>query len=527
MKNILTIIICLFMGQYFAQQLPLTEKVNITWGEDIKMKKSYFDEVILAKGGDIYMSKWTKGELSIEVFNTDMKSVKEVSVDLDYGTKKRVSVEGIVPFGNEIVLLGSYSDKKTKENKLFYKSLDKKNLTSGKGWTELASLTFEKRRRNGSFSYNLSRDSSKLLLYYSLPVLEKDAPSRFGFKVFSENMKMDWEKETELGFGESLFAIQGYKVANSGDVYLIGQEFDPKENKLFSKSEPSARKYHILSYQNEGKNYKDYKISLKDKFINDIAYSIKGDELICAGFYSLNGRNSIVGTFYLTIDLNSQNVNKSSFKEIPEDFITENWTEKQVKKAKKKESKKGKNIEAYEFDLRDFVLKEDGGATLLAEQYYVHVVTTTTTDANGNTTTKTTYHYYYNDVYIIDISPEGNINWLSKVEKSQHSINDGGYRSSYSLHIKDDKMYLMFNLKARDYYEKAERKEMSKKEKKAYLTFISEVDSKGNVEDEILINNSEEETYVIPKFCVQISDAKTLIYTSKGKTQRMGIAVFK
>lgn len=527
MKSLITGLIFLFIGQYFAQQLPLTEKATITWGDDIKMKKSYFDEVILAKRGKIFMSKWTKGELSIEVFNSEMKSINEVGVDLNYEGKKSVFLEGIVPFGDQIVLLGSYSDKKTKENKLFYKSLDKKNLQSGKGWTELASLTFEKRRIDGSFSYTLSRDSSKLLLYYSLPIVDKEAPAKFGFKVFSENMKMEWEKEAELGFGESLFAIQGYKVANSGDVYLIGQEYDPIEFKLFSKAEPSARKYHILSYQNQGANYKDYKVALKDKFINDIAYSIKDDELICAGFYSLNGRNSIVGTFYLTIDLVSQKVKKSSFKEIPENFITENWTEKQVKKAKKKESKKGEKIEAYEFDLSDFVLKDGGGARLLAEQYYVHVVTTTTTDANGNTTTRTTYHYYYNDVYIIDISPQGDINWLSKVEKNQHSVNDGGYRSSYSLHIKNDKMYLMFNLRAKDYYEKEDRKEMTKKEKKAYLTFISEVDSKGNVTDETLINNSEEETYVIPKFCEQISDNRTLIYTSKGKTQRMGIAVFK
>ena len=256
-------------------------------------------------------------------------------------------------------------------------------------------------------------------------------------------------------------------------------------------------------------------------------YAIDEDVLVCAGFYSINGRNSIKGTFYMTIDLNTQAVLKSTFKEIPEDFITQDWTEKQLNKAKKKESKKGKKIEAYEFALRDFVLKDGGGARLLAEQYYVHVVTTTTTDANGNTTTRTTYHYYYNYVYIIYSAADGSINWLSKVDKYQHSINDGGYRSSYSLHVKEDKMYLMYNLRAKDYYEKEERTEMSRKDKKAYLTFISEVDNKGNIVDEILINHSEEETYVIPKFCEQITSNKNLIYTGKGKTQQIGIATFK
>jgi len=528
MKNIYLLLLFILSINYTAQQLPMTEKVDITWGNDIKMKKgSYYRDVIDVDENSIYMSKWVKNDFIIELFNSKMISTQQETIDMSFDGKRDVMLEGIFLFGDDFIIMGSYSDKKTKENSIYYKTVSKNTLTKQSTWKELASMTFEKRRRDGSFSYAMSPDSNKLMLYYDLPILDKDAPAKFGFKVFDLGMKMDWEKELELGYGEKLFSIQNYRLSNKGDVYLIGQEFDLSQYKMFSKREPSDRKYHILAYQNQGKKLKDFNVVLKDKFINDISYAIDEDVLVCAGFYSINGRNSIKGTFYMTIDLNTQAVLKSTFKEIPEDFITQDWTEKQLNKAKKKESKKGKKIEAYEFDLRDFVLKDGGGARLLAEQYYVHVVTTTTTDANGNTTTRTTYHYYYNDVYIIDIAADGSINWLSKVDKYQHSINDGGYRSSYSLHVKEDKMYLMYNLRAKDYYEKEERTEMSRKDKKAYLTFISEVDNKGNIVDEILINNSEEETYVIPKFCEQITSNKTLIYTGKGKTQKMGIATFK
>jgi hypothetical protein len=511
-----------------SQQLPMTQKVDITWGEDIKMKKgSFFRDVLEVNDAHIFMSKWLKNDFVIEKFDQQMVSISESVVEMNLDGKNEVALEGIFAFGDDFVILGSNSDKSTKENSIYYKTVSKSNLATQGDWTILASLSFEKKRRDGSFNYTISSDSSKLLLHYDLPILDKDAPAKYGFKVFSLGMKQLWEKEIELGIGEKLFYTQTYRVSNDADVYLIGQEFDKSESRLFAKAAPSDRKYHVLTYSDYGKKFKDYNVTLKDKFITDITISISEKELVCAGFYSEKGTGSIKGTFYLTIDLASQQVNKSTFKEIDEDFITSDWSDRAINKAKKKELKTGKGIEAYDFDLRDFVLKEGGGARLLAEQYYVRVVTTTTTDANGNTRTTTTYHYYYNDVYIVDIAADGNINWLSKIDKYQHSTNDGGYRSSYSLHVKEDKMYLMYNLSAKQYYEKDERAQMSKKDKKAYLTFISEVDSKGNIVDEILINNSQEETYVIPKFCEQISEDKTLIFTGKGKYQKMGIATFK
>ena len=527
MKNFIALILLAVTFNTAAQQLPMTDKVDITWGQDIKMKKGgYYRDVLETTEKSIVMTKWLKNEFIIEVLDAKMNAVKESIIDLKLDGDDML-LEGIFSFGDDYVVLGSNSDKRTKENSIYFKTVSKSNLENQGKWELLKKMNFEKRRQDGDFEFKLSEDNSKLLLHYELPILDKDAPAKFGFKVFQKGMKLDWEKEVELAVGEKLFYTEKFRISNKGDVFLIGQEFDKVEGKLFSKLDPLSRKYHVLSYSEKGNKFKDFNITLKDKFISDISIAIAESELVCAGFYSLNNSNGIKGTFYLTIDLVSQNVKKSAFKEIDENFITQDWKDKEVVKAKKKAAKKGKAIEAYSFDLRDFVLKEGGGARLLAEQYYVRVVTTTTTDANGNTRTTTTYHYYYNDVFIIDIAPDGSINWLSKIDKYQHSVNDGGYRSSYALHVKDDKMYLMYNLSAKDYYEKTERAEMSKKDKKAYLTFVSQVTSDGKITDEILINNSAEETYVIPKFCEQISDDQTLIFTGKGKYQKMGIAKFK
>jgi hypothetical protein len=213
---------------------------------------------------------------------------------------------------------------------------------------------------------------------------------------------------------------------------------------------------------------------------------------------------------------------KESYKEFDESFITAGWSDREVNKAKKKKIKKDKAIEMYDYDLKDFVLRADGGVVLLAEQFYIRVVTTTSTDANGNTTTKTTYHYYYNDVIVINISPEGNIEWTTKVEKYQHSKNDDGRLSSFALQVRGDMMYLVYNERAKQYFDKEERSGMKGKDKRSYLTLLVTLNADGEYEKEILLNNSVDKVYTVPKLCEQISESEMLIYSTSRKAQKFG-----
>jgi len=255
------------------------------------------------------------------------------------------------------------------------------------------------------------------------------------------------------------------------ETYIFLDKNLRKTKKDRIKGKPNYQ-YHILAYLDNGKKIKDYEINLEDKFITDITYTIaKNGDLICSGLYSENGTSSIKGAFYMTIDFDTRKVKNNSIKEFDEEFITQGWSDKAIAKAKKKEQKKDRAIEMYEYDLSDFVLRDDGGAVLLAEQYYVRVVTTTTTDANGNTTTRTTYHYYYKDVIVVNISPKGKIEWATKIDKYQHSVNDFGYYSSYVLQVDGDKLHLIYNERARNYFEKDERKGMKRKDKKSKVNY--------------------------------------------------------
>jgi len=85
----------------------------------------------------------------------------------------------------------------------------------------------------------------------------------------------------------------------------------------------------------------------------------------------------------------------------------------------------------------------------------------------------------------------------------------------------------MYNLSTRAYYEKEVWKSLPKSERKNYLTLISTVYPDGKIKDELLLNNTEEEIYVVPKYCEQIDDNKSLLFTSKRKNVRLGSLEFE
>ena len=527
MKKINLIIFYFAISLSFFAQLQKSQQAHITWGDELKFKKG--EEFIKYLGKDSrnhFLIKSLKrgSQYEINIFGNDMGLKNKAVIDMKHHGNYRMTYEGSYLINNNIYVFSSFPDKKNKINRLYCRTFDKNDLSIGK-LTEIEQLPYEKGKFKGSFGVEVSDDESMLLVYLGKPY-EKNAPEKFGFTVLDEKLNEKWKKDIELPYTEQFFKIQDYQINNDGDVYLLGKEY--KERKKDRIKGAPNYKYHILAYLDNGRKIKDYEINLEDKFITDITYKIaKNGDLICSGLYSKNGTTSIKGAFYMTIDFDTRKIKNNSIREFEEDFITQGWSDKEIAKAKKKELKKDKAIEMYQYDLSDFILKEDGGAILLAEQFYITVSTYTTTDANGNTTTRTVYHYHYNDVILVNISPKGKIEWVTKVEKSQHSTNDGGYLSSYVLQVDGDQLHLIYNESARNYFEKEERKGMKRKDKNAYLTVIATVESNGEYQKEILINASEENTYPVPKFSEQINDKQLLIYTRRKKSRKFALVDFK
>ena len=189
------------------------------------------------------------------------------------------------------------------------------------------------------------------------------------------------------------------------------------------------------------------------------------------------------------------------------DFLKEFMTDKKVDKGK----------EITDFDLKEVVRKDDGGLILTAEEYWVTVVTTYSSRGMSHTT----YHYHYGDIIVLNIDAEGKMIWSRKIAKSQHSINDGGFFSSYYLAVVKDNLYFIFNdseknyTKDKDYVYTFERSNSNKG-----VVSNVRVDSDGEIDKRQVYAIGDEEIILRPKVCQQISDNEVLLFCEKAKRQR-------
>jgi hypothetical protein len=500
----------------FGQARP--SGVDIEWGPSQKeSKRSTISDIIGTDETGFYTIRWERKGLiglslsvTLEHYNQEMVRTKSVVLNKK-GKNKSLKHEFVVYFHDELYMFSTVLDKKRKVKSFYVQSIDKFTLQFKNDRIQLAEIDFSgnSKRNSGSFNYRISRDSTKLLVFYNLPY-EKDGNEKFGFHVYDKGFKQIWEKQVSLPYSDKLFLVQNYKVSDKGDVFLLGRIF--KDVLKVKRKGKVNFKYQILSYRDNGEEFREYPIELKGFFITDMAFAInENDDIVCGGFYSSEGTFSIKGSYYMTIDGVTKEVLADSHKPFDIDFITLEMKRKDERKAKRRDAK-GKNVELYEYDLKDIVLKEGGGAVLIGEQFYISVVTRTTTDANGNTITSRVYYYNYNDVIIINVSEFGEIEWAKKIDKSQLSVNDQGFFSSYALAVVEDKLYFMYN--------------SAPTGSKRSVVYLVEIDGQGNQSKEELFSTKMEGILIRPPVCEQFTKNEMIIFGQRKKNFRFAKLIF-
>ncbi len=502
-----------------------SDKVEIKWGPEIKESKTAtLNNIIGHDESGVYVLKYDrKGKINnfIEHFDKNMVKTHSQGINLEYN-KNDYGLKYIIHFNEKLFLFTDYYDKKTDQNSLYVQEIDKKSLSPRGKRTRIASFRFEGRKKmlSNDFSLRISRDDSKILIYSTIPTKEKDDNERFDVTVLDGDMNKLWEKTIISPYKSDLYSTSNIKVDNDGNIHILGLLYKEKDERV---RKEVNHNFQIMSYYENGTRLKKYSIEIEGKFLTDMQITIDDDKnIVCAGFYSKKGLYSIDGSYYLKLDTESEQIVNRSFEEFSLDFITQNMTEKEEKKTKKKDAK-GKDAELYRYELDEIILREDGGAVLVGEQYYV--VVNTYTDANGNT--RTTYTYHYNDIIVINVDPEGNIEWTEKIAKKQITSNDNGYFSSYTLAVVDDKLYFVFNDHPKNLFYNGSGKVYNMKRGKESLVVLVSMDMNGAQEREALFTKGETEIWTRPKVCDQISEDEMILFGENKKTHRFARLRFK
>ncbi|MBL4705877.1 MAG: hypothetical protein JKY54_15230, partial [Flavobacteriales bacterium] len=471
----------------------------------------------------------------LQKFDVNMNLAQ--SVMLVNGRVKGESFRGVELFGKQLVMFTEVDNKKAFTRSFYVQKIDNATLLLTGTKVELSSATYEKpkgllgkrmARYGSSFSVSFSKGEKYMLLMSRVPDREGQ-DQKIKFTVLDAKLSTKWSKKVTLPYDSELFVTTSIKVDDRANVYVGGLVYKEKltTGSMFKRRkrvEGQSYKHHVIGYYESGKRVKDFEIAITDKYITDLGYKIADNgDLICTGFYSENDGNSIKGAYYLRMNGKTKKVEKKSYKEFGEDFITQTWSDRQKAKAKKKEQKKGRAIEMYEYDLRDLILRDDGGALLIAEQYYVRITTTTHTNSNGGTYTTTTYHYYYNDILVVNINPSGDIDWVKKIPKRHYSTNNGGYYSSFITGVAGGKIYFVFNDNVKNLNpDLAEDKNVvyTFRKNKDGICAIVTMDSKGKFEKEALFSTKEENIIAVPKLSDQTGKNEMVIFCKRKKSEQ-------
>ncbi|CAN5140263.1 hypothetical protein BH09BAC3_BH09BAC3_32220 [soil metagenome] len=507
-----------------AQELKFTTE----WGEQLRApRNSSLDDIIGYDASGIYTIK-KRGKSSYTLEHYDKKFSLTGSFDLDIEEEGyQCTVQSLLQLKGNIYMIYSYANNQQKKRKLLVTMIDKKTLRPSGEKKKVGEIDFSgnPRYNSGYFDIRVSRDSSKVLVQYGLP-LKTNEPQQFGFNVLDNQFASLWEKSVTLPYKESLFDIVLTRVDNQGNVYLLGRIYKEK-HKEKRRGIPNYS-YEVFACRNKGNSTAQYPVILEDRFITDMQIEILDNtNIICAGFYSAQGTTSIAGTYFLTIDAESKAVKTKSFKEFGIDFITENLKEVQVNRAIRKE-KKGKDTELFEYDLDKLLVGKDGSAILIGEQYYVETTTSTSYSSGGSNMRSITYHYYYNDIIAVKINPEGQIEWTQKVAKTQHTSDDDGFYSSYSLAIVKGKICFIFN----DNPENLARKDTDVGRPENFrvgksVVVIVSLDQNGKETKQPVFSSADVDVITRPKVCEQISNNTVILFGQRKKEQQFAKITFQ
>ena len=426
---------------------PIDKAATIDWSESYsEPNNSFLSKIIHSDQTGFYAlrvqglgNKQTKPNIFVEHYDKNkMRLKKSAELDLKFKNKRR-DFEDVIVAGGNMYFLTSFNNQAKKKNYLFAQTVNKKTLRPSRKLQKISEVSTRNLYQEGGFRHDLSKDTSKILLYSSLPK-KKRQPERFSLQVFDNQLTPLWEKEVQLPFNDENFSVQEYKIDNEGNVYMLGIIYEG------GKKRKSTYQYVVLAYRDNGSAVEEYKVNLNKKFITDLTFRVdnKGD-LIFSGFYSDQGTYSVKGTYFFRLNPVTKEIYNKNLKAFDFKFLTEYLSDNKVEKAKKS-AKKGKSPELYRYALDDLILRSDGGAVLVAEQYYVERRNNNNYYNNGfggiggignigfrnrsafnNNLYVDEYEYYYNDIIVVNIQPNGEIEWTARIPKQQTTSNDGGY----------------------------------------------------------------------------------------------------
>jgi hypothetical protein len=236
--------------------------------------------------------------------------------------------------------------------------------------------------------------------------------------------QLQWSLEEELKQIDYFKHFCQAIVNNDGEVF-INLEFNNSKSKRLNH-------YFEIHHFKDQENKFNYKIPFSGLLsLNQVfAYDEINKQIIVAGFYSQNVF-SAKGLFYGFHNLrDSINLITNAF---DESFIRSFTGDKR------------KKVEGISnLDIKDLILRRDGGAILIAEQVINYDYGMTPSFYNDLPIARNS-DFLYENILLASVNPDGSLHWKDVLFKNQKSENDYGKYSSFFIMKSTGNLRFLYN----------------------------------------------------------------------------------
>lgn len=458
---------------------------QLTWSTSQRIKgNNYYSSIVGQNTNGIYLirakSNFIKRKFSIEYYNNTLGLEYSRNIKLHsnrYVDAKVVSDKFLV----------FTSDENSETGMLELSVSEYSNTLQPTGITSIIDQAYPKSTFDkGDYKIAVSPDRSKMVAYHTESSDKEKIIIRL--KVLDANdLSTIGEKRIALQYNLNDYRISTLKITDNGSVFFIGNatvEGERRRDDFVS--------HYFFCYNPTSDILKEFLLGDEEQFTSDVILEVdlENNRMVAAATLSSEHDNTTNGIEVISVGADSFNL-------VYNNFITYSHN---LRAGLLGESRAERDYPLKNFQLANLLIRSDGGAVVLAEKYYV-TTQTQTYFSNGVSQTTTRSVYNYDDVFIMSINPDGNVDWENVINKSQSSVNDGGYYSSFVLGTLNDELKIIFNDRIRGNGD--------------VLAYTITTD--GKMTNDILLKSDEFYVAVMPTESAQLTKNTLLVATSKNK----------
>lgn len=491
-KTFILLAILFIICAAFTPKNTTSSTFTVTFGQQFNYPLKHNDLGIIGNSTDgiIQVSHKVGSDITLQKFDIKYNLLTNNEIALT-NMPSSYKPDNIIYLNNKTIFFYSTLDKKQNAETLFMQEVDIKNakLLQAKEVLNLQKLTRLGSKlvdhdnfNSGRYAFNISPDSSKILIIYSLELDKKEKNDVIGFAVFDKNMRKLWSKEVTMPNTNDMMDLIDYTIDNQGNAYLLAKTYDVPRKNYKEFDLVSNHHYSVLKVTNEG-IAKSTKIILNNPGQTAKILADNTGNIICADIFANK-------PFLAKIDPNGSVMSQRT---------SELKIEAPVIKNKKQYDANAQKTSADNLELREIVLNEDGSKLLIGEQYCWYTVT------KGENMQITCYRY--DDINVIHYTPNGEIDWIRTIPKL--ALGTSGH-STLSFHFEKYKGdYYFF------YFESDENLNLpNDQELKEYysgkpgLLMYTKINATGATDKGILFNGKEKDIHLRPTDLKRISESE-------------------